>query len=196
MKLIALLFLIANTAWAVPQKFVDTQSETVTLLDGKSVIFKSLIKTNKPTLMIFGCNHCPYVKAWKSRIAELGAMAQQKGFNVLMINSNDDKSVAEDDLKHMNTFSSENHFQFQYVMDQTSHIAKKFEASRTPEAYLYSASQDLFYHGAIDDNADDQSQVKSHFLKDAIEALSLKKSLPKDKSETKFIGCSIKFRKG
>lgn len=149
-------------------------------------------KGPKGTLVIFTCNHCPYVKAWEDRIAALGNQAKQDGLGVIAINSNDPSSHAEDGFDEMVTRAKEKGMNFAYVVDDTSGVARAFGATRTPEAFLFDANGKLAYHGAIDDNAEDAAAVKSHYLADAIGAVVAGK-LPANK-ETKAVGCGIKFR--
>ena len=87
--------------------------------------------------------------------------------------------------------AKERDFQFPYVVDAGSTVARAFGAERTPEAFLFAADGTLVYHGTIDDNAEDASQVKQHFLRDALEAVAT--SQPVTVKETKALGCSIKF---
>jgi hypothetical protein len=83
-------------------------------------------------------------------------------------------------------------FEFLYVVDATSNVARAFGATRTPEAFLFDAAGTLVYHGAIDDNAQDAAKVEKRFLKDALDALLAGREVAV--KETKALGCSIKFR--
>ena len=166
----------------------------VKTLENKTMTLDSFKLKDKPTLVIFGCNHCPFVKAWAGRISKIGELAVKKGIAVIMINSNDDKSSPDDSFEKMKEFKDIHHFVFPYVMDETSDVARRFGATRTPEAFLFNAQGVRVYHGAIDDNGDDEKSAKQHYLKSAVEAVTTKKAI--SPTETKFIGCSIKFRKG
>jgi peroxiredoxin len=146
----------------------------------------------KGTLVMFSCNACPWVKAWETRIAALGNTYRQKGVGIIAINSNDPKVQSEDSFEVMQKRAQERGFQFPYVVDATSDVARAFGASRTPEAFLFDASGKLVYHGAIDDNAKAPDQVESHYLKDALEAVIGGRKVAV--RETKSIGCTIKFR--
>lgn len=146
---------------------------------------------SKGTLVIFTCNHCPWAKAWQSRIASLGNTYRQRGVGVIAINANDPTTVAEDGFDAMVTRAKEVGFQFPYVVDGGSKVARAFGAERTPEAFVFDAAGKLVYHGTIDDNAEDANQVKQHYLADALEAVATGK--PVGLAETKALGCSIKF---
>jgi peroxiredoxin len=146
----------------------------------------------KGTLVVFTCNHCPYVKAWEDRLVALGNEYSEKGIGVVAINPNDPKRNPEDDYEHMQQRVKEKNFKFPYAVDETSGIAKAFGATKTPEVFLFDGAGKLVYHGAIDDNSEDAGAVKSHYLKDALEAVSTGK--PVGTTETKALGCGIKFR--
>jgi hypothetical protein len=146
----------------------------------------------KGTLVIFMCNHCPWVKAWQTRIAAIGNAALDQGVGVIAINPNDPAAYPEDDFDTMVARAHQLGFKFCYAVDATSEIATSFGASHTPEAFLFDASGKLVYHGAVDDNAKDESAVKHPWLKQAVTAVAEGK--PVSDAETKAMGCSIKFR--
>jgi peroxiredoxin len=160
-------------------------------VDGRELSIAEVAGT-KGTLVIFSCNHCPWVKAWEERIAELGNAYQTKGFGVIVVNPNDPAAYPEDSFQAMQERAKARGFQFPYVVDATSGVARAFGATRTPEVFLFDASGSLVYHGAIDDNAEDATKVTKHLLRDALEAVS-GGSKPAV-AESKAIGCSIKFR--
>ena len=148
----------------------------------------------KGTLVFFICNHCPYVKGWQSRIAEIGNAAQAQGIGVIAINANDPAAYPEDEFDVMVTRAKEVGYRFPYVVDATSDVARAFGATRTPEAFLFDAKGKLVYHGAIDDNAQHAEQATTHWLNDAVVAVAGGK--PVALAETKALGCGIKFRAG
>ena len=146
----------------------------------------------KGTLVMFSCNHCPYVKAWEDRIAAIGNGAPAQGVGVIVINANDPEAYPDDDYAAMQKRAQEKGFKFPYVVDATSDVARAFGATRTPEVYLFDAAGKLVYKGAIDDNAQDAAKVQHRYLADALEAVSAGREVAV--RETKAIGCSIKFR--
>jgi thiol-disulfide isomerase/thioredoxin len=168
---------------AVSQKLKNVDEREVTI-EG--------VKGEKGTLIIFYCNHCPYVKAWQDRIVMLGNRYAAKGIGVIAVNSNDPVKYPDDRFEKMQAKAKEKGFQFSYAVDGTSMVAKQFGATRTPEAYLFNASNELFYHGAIDDNAEEPLKVQKRYLEDALEALLKGKAF--QPAETKSVGCTIKFR--
>lgn len=146
----------------------------------------------KGTLVVFMCNHCPWVKAWQTRIAAIGNEAVGLGIGVIAINSNDPAAYPEDGFDQMKARSTQLGLHFPYAVDATSDIARAFGATRTPEAFLFDASGKLVYHGTVDDNAQDESAVKQTWLKDAVQSAAAGK--PVRAAETKAFGCGIKFR--
>ena len=160
-------------------------------VDGKEL---SLGEVKKPagTLVIFTCNHCPFAKAWATRIVDLGNAYAAKGIGVVAVNANDPKQYDEDNFEAMQQRAKERGMQFPYVVDATSNLARAFGATRTPEAYLFDKDGKLVYHGAIDDNAQEPEKVDKRYLKDALEAVASGGKVAVQ--ETKSIGCGIKFR--
>ena len=161
-------------------------------VDGKDVTIAS-VKGGKGTLVMFACNHCPWVKAWETRMVELGNTYRKRGVGVIAINANDPSLNAEDGIDEMKARAKQRKMSYPYVVDATSNVARAFGASRTPEVYLFDPSGKLVYHGAIDDNAKEPAKVSARWLRDALEAVVAGKAVPM--AETKALGCGIKFRK-
>ena len=179
-------------AWALSLgDAMPSADQVVTNVDGKSMKLEQ-IKGEKGTLVVFSCNACPWAKKWEGRIVSLGNMYAAKGVGVVMINSNDPKRNPEDGMDVMKQRHTKMGYKFPYVVDATSDIARKFDAKKTPEAFLFNDKGALVYHGAVDDNSDDEKAVKERFLKDAMDSLLAGKKIAK--AETKAIGCTIKFR--
>jgi len=151
------------------------------------------VQNKKGTLVVFSCNSCPWAVKWEGRVASIGNEYQDKGFGVIVINSNDPKRVSEDGFDEMVKRAKTLSLEFPYVADPTSRVARAFGASRTPEVFLFDADGKLTYHGAIDDNASDANAVESAYLKDALNALLTGEEITTAK--TKALGCGIKFNK-
>ncbi len=155
---------------------------------------RTIADVKKPagTLVVFTCNHCPYAKMWETRIVELGNTYAEKGVGVIAINANDPKVAEDDGFDVMQQRAKDRGMQFPYVVDATSNIARAFGATKTPEAFLFDKEGKLVYHGAIDDNGQEPSKVEKEYLKNALDAVLGGQDVPV--KESKFIGCSIKFR--
>ncbi|MBZ0265539.1 thioredoxin family protein [bacterium] len=150
------------------------------------------VKGEHGTLVMFSCNHCPWVKAWETRIASICNEYMEKGFGVIVINSNDPSAYEDDSFESMVKRAAEMGFKFPYVVDSTSEVAKAFGASKTPEVYLFNEQDKLVYHGAIDDNAQEADKVENHYLINALN--SVMSDEKPAMQETKALGCGIKFR--
>jgi cytochrome oxidase Cu insertion factor (SCO1/SenC/PrrC family) len=171
---------------AAPLRTVKMQS-----VDGAEVTLASAAGA-KGTLVVFTCNHCPWAQAWQTRVAAIGNAAVEHGIGAVAINANDPAAYPEDDYPSMQERSKLLGFKFPYVVDATSDVARAFGASRTPEVFLFDAKGKLVYHGAVDDNAKDESAVQSRWLNDAVEAVAAGKTVAV--RETKAMGCGIKYR--
>jgi cytochrome oxidase Cu insertion factor (SCO1/SenC/PrrC family) len=173
---------IGATAPMRDVKMMNVNDKEITLADAAG---------KKGTLVVFMCNHCPWVKAWQGRIAKIGNAAVAKGIGVVAVNSNDPAAYPEDDLANMKTRAKDLGFKFPYVVDATSDLARTFGATHTPEIFLFDASGKLVYHGAVDDNRDEKAVQKS-YLQQAVMSVAAGKSVAT--AETKSFGCGIKFR--
>lgn len=198
MKLSAFIFGVASSLLISSQSFAlqvgemmpDFKQPLKSALTKKNVNLSDL-KGKKGTLVIFSCNHCPYVKAWDERMVKIGNEYLEKGFGVVFINSNDPKQFAADGFDVM-VEKSKNRMKFHYVMDETSDAARAFQATKTPEVFLFDTSNKLVYTGAIDDNAEDATKVKTQYLRTALDEVLAGKKV--SVSESKALGCGIKMR--
>lgn len=168
-----------------PLPLADEKMKDVT---GKETSLNSS-KTAKGLLVIFSCNTCPYVKLSETRIKEISDNCIKQGVGCIIINSNEAQRAEEDSFEAMVKYAASQKLNCSYVVDANSKLADAFGATRTPQCFLFN-NKGLVYKGAIDDNVKDPSLVKSHYLIEAIDALT-KNETPK-LQETKSIGCTIK----
>lgn len=159
--------------------------------DGKTYSDKSF-SDKEILIVIFSCNHCPYVQAYEKRIINLQNEFKDKGVQVVAINSNDDSKYPEDSFDEMKKRADLRNFNFPYLRDHSQEIAKAFGASHTPQIFLFNSDRKLKYEGKIDDNWQEPEQVKNRYLRNAIlEVLNGNEvSVP----ETFSIGCTIKWK--
>lgn len=160
-------------------------------VDGKDYTIAG-VKGEKGTLVIFSCNHCPFVVAWESRIAAIGNEFMKKGIGVIQINPNDYNRYQADAPEKMAQRAKERGFEFPYVVDATSEVARAFKATVTPEFFLFDADDKLVFHGALDDNHRNASAATQHYLRNALDALLKGEAIPV--ARTKTPGCTIKWR--
>lgn len=151
-----------------------------------------LYRDKKILVVIFSCNHCPYVQAYEDRMKELQKDFGSKGVQILAINSNEESGYPEDSFENMKLRAENKKFNFPYLRDEDQEIAQKFDATHTPEIFVFDGNRKLAYHGKIDDNWKEPDKVKMRYLKDAITQLlnGQEISIP----ETFSIGCTIKWK--
>lgn len=143
-------------------------------------------------IVIFSCNHCPYVQAYEQRIIELQNEFNENSVQIVAISSNDAVKYPEDSFDEMKKRAESKNFNFPYLYDQSQEIAIAFGATHTPQVFLFNSEKKLKYEGKIDDNWQEPELVNSRYLRDAIlEVLDRKDvSVP----ETFSIGCTIKWK--
>ena len=146
----------------------------------------------KGFIIIFSCNHCPYVRAYEERIKKIQSDYSNKGINIIAINSNDSDQYEDDSFENMKSRAAEMAFNFPYLRDEDQDVAKQYGASHTPEIFLFDNQRTLVFHGKIDDNWRDESKIKSNYLRDAIDELIEGKDI--SVPETFTIGCTIKWK--
>lgn len=159
-------------------------------IDGDNLTLDD-VKGEKGTLVIFSCNTCPWVIRWEDRYVSITESYSSKGVGVVAVNSNAARFEGDDSLDKMARHAKDNDYNFPYVQDPGSKLAKAFGATKTPHIYLFDDEDMLVYRGAIDDNARDAASVDESFLANAIEQLI--NDQPIEKPTSKAIGCSIKF---
>lgn len=160
-------------------------------IDGKNYSLESF-KGSKILVVMFTCNHCPYVRAYESRLISLQESFKSKGVQFIAINSNNEENYPEDNFENMLKRAKEKKYNFPYLRDKTQEVAKIFGASFTPEIFVFDEHKTLQYHGRIDDNWQEPDKVTKHNLREAIEAILSGK--PVDRANTQAIGCTVKWR--
>lgn len=161
-------------------------------VDGKSHSLADL-KDKKAVIVIFSCNHCPYVQAYDDRIIEIQKDYAPKGVQVVAINSNEADNYPEDSFDNMVIRAKDRKFNFLYLRDDSQSVARAYGATHTPHIFLFDQNRGLKYTGKIDDNWQDPKRVQKRYLRDALDAVLSGKSPAEP--ETFAIGCTIKWRK-
>jgi len=159
--------------------------------DGKKYSLNSFAG-KKAIIVVFSCNHCPYVQAYEDRIIEI-QKDYTKDVQVVAISSNEDINYPEDSFENMKARAALKKFNFPYLHDETQNIAKAYGATHTPEIFLFDKERKLAFHGKIDDNWQEPQNVKSKYLRNAIDELLSGKQI--SVPETFTIGCTIKWRR-
>jgi len=159
-------------------------------VDGKTHSLSSF-KDKKILVVIFSCNHCPYVQAYEDRIIAVQRDYTARGVQIVAINANETKNYPEDNMEQMTIRSREKRFNFPYLRDDTQRVAKSYDAACTPEFYAFDEKRSLRFHGRLDDNHEDPKKVKRRYLRDALDAMVAGRPVPTPESHP--IGCSIKW---
>ena len=160
-------------------------------VDGK-VYRLNDFKSKKVLVIIFMCNHCPYVQGYIDRIKSIQADYGIKSVQVIGINANDEVNYPLDGFDKMVEVSKSKKLNFPYMRDEQQKTASDYGAQCTPECFVFDAKRQLRYHGRIDDNHKDEKNVQTHDLRNAIEALLHDRKVAIEL--TPAIGCSIKWR--
>jgi peroxiredoxin len=142
-------------------------------------------------LVIFMCNHCPYVKAKVDAISEIQSKFQGK-VAVVGINSNDPVTYPDDSFDNMKKFAKEKGIKFSYLVDDTQQVAKRYGAVCTPDPFLFNKEQKLVFHGRIDNAMKPEDKATEKTMIENIENLLAGKPIVKDFDPS--IGCSIKWK--
>jgi len=163
-------------------------------IDNKYYSFQD-IKGANGTLVMFICNHCPYVKSVIHRIVEDVTSLKEKGIGVIAIMSNDvndPKYGEEDSFDNMKLFSEKNNFVFPYVYDETQSVGREYNAVCTPDFFGFNANNELQYRGRLEES---KMEIIPNAKKELLEAMiqvSKTGSGPNDQIPS--IGCSIKWK--
>ena len=151
------------------------------------------IKGSNGTLIMFICNHCPYVKHVNATIVNLAKKYKQDGINFIAISSNDVENYPEDSPKLMKVNAVENNYIFPYLYDESQDIAKSYDAACTPDFYLYDNGLKLVYRGQLDDSRPGNGiECDGKDLSYAINCLI--KNIQNDNIQKPSIGCNIKWK--
>lgn len=182
----------ATTGYAIGDAAADFSLKNI---DGKMVSLADF-KDAKGFIVVFTCNHCPYAKAYEDRLVALDKKYKTQGYPVIAINPNDPAVNAEDSYEKMQERAKEKGFTFPYLFDEGQKIYPIFGATRTPHVFILQkdgAKNVVKYIGAIDDNHEDESAVKTKYVEGAVDALIAGKT--PNPETTKAIGCTIKAKK-
>lgn len=160
-------------------------------VDGKNHSLKEL-KNKRAVILIFSCNHCPYVQAYENRFVEIQRDYASQGVQIVAINSNEDLDHPEDSFDQMVRRAKEKNFNFLYLRDESQETARDYGATHTPQIFLFDGARELRYTGKIDDNWREPEKVTKKYLRDALDAILSGKKV--NEPETLAIGCTIKWK--
>jgi len=163
----------------------DTDGKTVSLSDFRG----------KPVLVMFICNHCPYVKHVSAQLAQLGRDYQDRGLGIVAINANDVENYPDDSPERMKEEVRRAGYPFPYLYDESQAVAKAYHAACTPDFFVFDTEHRLVYRGQFDDSRPGNAlPVMGKDLRAALDATLSGKDVPNDQKPS--LGCNIKWKTG
>ena len=160
-------------------------------VDGKRYSLASFQQA-KILVVLFSCNHCPYVVGSEERMLSFAHDYMPRGVGMVAINSNETEGHPGDSFENMVARAKERAFPFAYLRDEDQQVALAYGALRTPHYYVFDANRKLAYTGRMDDNPRNAALAKTHELRDAVEAMLAGRKPPVE--QTNPIGCNVKWK--
>ena len=161
-------------------------------VDGKMYSLESFSEKNI-LVVIFMCNHCPYVKAVLQRLIDLQVETGDLGVQLIGINSNDAERYPDDSFENMQKTTKEKGINFPYLFDVSQETARAYDAVCTPDIYVYGPERKLLYRGRIDDDWENEEKVTRRDLKEALDCIVAEQEVSGEQISS--MGCSIKWKK-
>lgn len=151
------------------------------------------LKGAKGTVIIFICNHCPFVIHVNDELVKMANEYQQKGINFIAISSNDIENYPQDAPKFMKEVAAKLNYPFPYLFDETQEVGKNYDAACTPDFYVFDANLQSVYHGQLDDSRPGNGKpVTGSDLRKAMD--NLLENKPVLENQKPSVGCGIKWR--
>jgi peroxiredoxin len=163
-------------------------------ISGKTYDLKKF-RGNKALLVIFICNHCPYVKLIKESLVEYATEYMPKGVGVVAISSNDVENYPQDSPEKMKEDAEKLGYPFPYLYDETQEVAKAYKAACTPDLFLFDQALELVYRGQFDaSRPGNEIEPTGEDLMEATDKVLSGEAVPEDQVPS--IGCNIKWKSG
>lgn len=151
------------------------------------------LKGDQGTVVMFICNHCPYVILVQEEIVKITEAYKSQGISFIAISSNDVENYPQDSPERMKSHAKENNFNFPYLFDESQEVAKAYQAACTPDFYLFDSVDKCVYRGRLDNATPGNGQkVTGKDLRDAIDDLIAGKKISTDQVPS--LGCNIKWK--
>jgi len=153
----------------------------------------SELKSDKATVIMFICNHCPYVKHVQSGLVKLANDYIPKGVSFIAINSNDVKNYPDDSPESMKKVAKKLGYPFPYLFDDSQHVAKEYDAACTPDFYIFDKNLRLVYRGQMDDSRPGNGKpVTGKDIRKALDSVLSGNEVLEEQIPS--IGCNIKWK--
>lgn len=151
------------------------------------------LKGNKGTLVVFICNHCPFVHHIVDELVMIANDYRVQGLGIMAISSNDVIKYPQDSPELMTEFAFQNRFEFPYLYDESQEVAKAFDATCTPDFFLFNSENKLVYRGQIDDSRPGNGiPTSGSDLRNAIDSVIYNRNLASPQKPS--VGCGIKWK--
>jgi len=151
------------------------------------------LKSSAGTVVMFICNHCPFVKHVNHELVRLAKDYQEKDIAFIAISSNDADNYPQDGPDQMKETAAKEGYPFPYLYDESQQVAKDYQAACTPDFYLFDQELKLVYRGQLDDSRPGNNQpVTGQDLRNALDALLA--GAPVSEQQYPSIGCNIKWK--
>ena len=174
---------------------IGTKAPSFNLINTVNDTFVSLdeIKGNKATVIMFTCNHCPFVIHINSELVKMANEYQQKGIRFIAISSNDVENYPQDAPLLMKQLAKEEKYPFPYLYDETQEVAKAYDAACTPDFYVFNADLKSVYHGQLDNSRPGNGiPVTGSDLRSSLDNLLENKAALENQKPS--MGCGIKWK--
>jgi thiol-disulfide isomerase/thioredoxin len=163
-------------------------------VSGKLMRFNDISEGKKATVVMFLCNHCPYVIYVNEELVKISMDYQSKGVAFVGISSNDAVNYPQDGPELMKAHAVETGYDFPYLYDETQEVAKAYDAACTPDFYIFDGNQKLAYRGRIDDaRPKNDKSITGQDLRIALDAILSGKAVTERQYPSG--GCNIKWKK-
>jgi thiol-disulfide isomerase/thioredoxin len=183
----------ATPSVMIPLGSIAPAFNLVDTVSGRKLELTS-VKGEKGTVVMFICNHCPYVKLLNEAIVKVAHDYQAKGISFVAISSNDVSQYPDDGPEQMKIVAKQLGYTFPYLYDETQEVARAYDAACTPDFFVYDKDLKLAYRGQFDDaRPGNHKVVTGSDLRAALEALS--SGRPVSENQIPSIGCNIKWKK-
>jgi thiol-disulfide isomerase/thioredoxin len=182
----------ATPTTQIPLGFTAPDFKLPDVISGEELTLEQL-KSDKATVVVFICNHCPFVVHIIYELVKVAKDYIPKGVSFIMINSNDIKNYPADSPERMIEFARDRDFPFPYLFDETQQVAKGYDAACTPDFNVFDGEMKCVYRGQFDDSRPGNGkQVTGEDLRLTLDLILADQGVPKEQIPS--VGCNIKWK--
>lgn len=184
--------MVLTPSTMMPLGTIAPDFELMDVVSGSRTTLSEL-KADKATVIVFMCNHCPFVKHIQTQLVAVAKTYIAKGVSFITINSNDADAFPEDSPERMKETAIASDYPFPYLFDEAQDVAKAYQAACTPDFYIFDKNLECVYRGQFDDSRPNNDIIPSgQDIKNALDKLLSGHPIPKDQKPS--IGCNIKWK--